>query len=53
MNLLIYSFLTEKNGLKAVSYAIIIFYYPIKVNKRHDVEFKPEPMKVEVDRAQG
>ena len=38
----------------SASYAILIFYSPVKVNEAsHHVEFKPEPMKVEVDRARG
>ncbi len=49
----IYSFLLEKNGMKPASYAILIFYSPVRVNERHDVEFKPEPMKIDVDPANG
>ena len=36
------------------SYAILVFYHPVRVNETtHHMEFKPEPMKVPVDRARG
>jgi len=49
----IYSFLLEKNGLKPASYAILIFYHPLKVGERHEVEFFPDPVRVDVDRARA
>jgi len=49
----IYSFLLQHNGMTPASYAILIFYSPVRVNERHDVEFKPEPMKIDVNPANG
>ena len=41
-------------GACPASYAILVFYHPVRINEAsHHVEFKPEPMKIEVDRARG
>ena len=49
----LYSFLLEKNGLSPAGYAILIFYHPLRVNERHNVEFHPDAIKVAVDRVRG
>lgn len=49
----IYSLLLEKNGLKPADFAILIFYHPVVVNERCQVEFNPDAVKVSVDRKCG
>ena len=46
----IYSFLLEKNGLKAGDFAILIFYHPIGVDRNHNVDFHAEVIKVPTDK---
>jgi len=41
-----YALLLDKNGLPSAGFAIILFYYPLSVNREHHVEFKVEPVKV-------
>ncbi len=49
----IYSFLLEKNGMMPADFAILIFYHPVGVDKNHNVEFRPDFVKISVDRQRG
>ncbi len=49
----IYSFLLGKNGLSPADFAILIFYHPVDVNEKCEVEFSPDPLRVAVDRLRG
>ncbi len=49
----IYSFLLERNGMIPADFAILIFYHPIRVNEKHNVEFHPDAIKVKVNRTRG
>jgi hypothetical protein len=51
MNL--YSLLLEKNGLRPADFAILIFYHPVRVDGSHNVEFRPDLLRVPVDRVRG
>lgn len=49
----IYSFLLEKNGLKANDFAILLFYHPKCVNSHCNVEFNSDIVKVPVNKENG
>ncbi len=44
----IYNFLLRKNGYKTEDYAYLLFYHPTKINKRGNVKFQTDIVKMKI-----